>query len=192
MKNTDCTFDSIYGFMSGDRSLKTKYGSIDFGNLSPLTRVLLVTDGTVTRLLEAYLLEPISVERICQQVLVTGKDIPLLDIKKHDKVIKRKVLLKGRRSGCVYAFAESYIRTDRLKRGIRKDLETGKIGIGEILHDKRIETRRELITCGYRKAGKLSGYFGLCREEPLLFRTYLIFTGGKPVIMITEHFPDKR
>ena len=52
---------------------------IDAGRLAPLQRVLLITDGTLTEILEAYLLEPIELVKISERV-VTGKDVnaPLL------------------------------------------------------------------------------------------------------------------
>lgn len=164
---------------------------INFEELSPFRRALLVIDGTVTKFLEAYLWEPILVENLYQKRVVVNRDIALLDLRKGEKVIKRKVLLRGKNSGEVYTFAESYIRVDRLKKDVRRDLENGIIGIGELLRDRRVETYREIVNYGKRKAGRLGKYFGINRDSHILFRKYVIFSGGKPVIMITEKFPGE-
>lgn len=192
VKKNKYYFDPIHGFKLINEKGGISHNGINFEKTSPFLRALLVTDGTVTKFLEAYLWEPISVEKLYQRKISVNKDIPLLDLKKGGKVLKRKVLLKGTNSGNVYTFAESFIRTDRLKESIRKDIENGRIGIGELLRDKRLETYRELLDYGRKKAGKLGKYFGIHPDSYILFRTYIIISGGKPAIMITEQFPEKK
>lgn len=191
MKTSKYVFDPLHGFISEDKDKMRLHEGINFEKISPFLRALLVTDGTVTKFLEAYLWESVMVERLYQKLIVLKREIPCIGLRKGDKAIKRKVLLRGRNSGQVFTFAESYIRLDKLKKSVRNDIEKGKIGIGELLRDKRVETYREIMDYGYKRAGKLSAYFGGGPDDILLFRTYVIFTGKKPVIMITEHFQDK-
>ena len=163
----------------------------DFGKLSPLLRTLLVTDGTVTRFLEAYLLEPIKVERVFQKEIRIDADLPWLDLTQGTTILKRQVLLRRNSTGEVYTFAESFIRLDRLWPGLKDDLLEGRLGMGELLRDRRMETYRELLTYGKECAGLLSPLLKIGKDETLFSRSYRIFNQQRPTILISEKFPER-
>ncbi len=157
--------------------------------MAPFLRVLLVTDGTVTKFLEAYLWEPIAVEKCLQEETTLKQDEPLLGVKKGESVILRRILLRGVRTGKVYTFAESLIRIQLLEPSIQKDLLEGRLGIGELLRDRRLETYREILEFGKEKAGKeWALYFKIKSGDPIYYRRYRIMIKGSPVILITERF----
>lgn len=184
-------FDPVRGFYVKGSLPRPHLNGINFEEIAPLLRALLVTDGTVTKFLEVFLWEPIQVKRILQADAIIDHDIPWLEIKSGMSVLKRQVLLRGATSRKIYTFAESLIRVDRLWDGLREDLLQGRLGVGELLRDKRMETYRELLTTGREKVARLSSVLNLEPGDPLLYRSYRIFNRHLPVILITEKFPEK-
>jgi chorismate-pyruvate lyase len=70
--------------------------SADFPSLSPILRVLLVTDGTVTRTLEAYFGEAIDVDVLEHAERASESPYPQIDIAVGDRILHRYVRLVGR------------------------------------------------------------------------------------------------
>jgi chorismate-pyruvate lyase len=165
---------------------------IDFQNLPPILRTLLVSDGTVTKLLEAYYGESIEVKRLFHGEQPIAEDIPALDVKQGDSVLHRQVLMCGVKTGTIYSYAQSYIRADLLWPGVRDDLVQGRLGIGELLRGRRVETYRELLTCRSGPANELARDLEVGEDDLLISRAYRIFVGGKPCIFIVDKFPISR
>ena len=183
--------DPIINLVSLKSISTSKINGFNFGDLSPILRALLVTDGTVTRFLEAYLLEPIKVEKIFQKEIRIDADLPWLDLPQGTPVLKRQVLLRRNSTGEVYTFAESFIRLDRLWPGLKGDLLEGRLGMGELLRDRRMETYRELLTYSKECAGPLSQLLKIGKDETLFSRSYRIFNRQLPTILISEKFPQR-
>ena len=186
------TYDPIRGFYSKATTPRAEVNGLDFNKLPPLLRTLLVTDGTVTKLLEAFCWEPIKVETLFQGEVVIDTDLPDLDTPAGTAVLKRQVVLHGLRSNKIYIYAESFIRADRLWKGVREELLTGRLGIGELLHDRRLETYREVLKVGREEVGELATVLNLKKmyaKEPMLYRQYRIFHGQQAIMLITEKFP---
>lgn len=182
-------YDPIRGFLPKARAGDVRFNGFRFEEMSPFLRALLVTDGTVTKFLEAYLWEPISVEKLLQKETLLEDDAPLLELKKGEPVILRRILLRGVKSRRVYTFAESLIRIRLLEKSIQRDLIEGRLGMGELLRDRRLETYREILEFGNEKAGReLSANFEIKEGSPIYFRRYRINVKGHPVILITENF----
>jgi chorismate-pyruvate lyase len=185
----DYFYDPIHGF-SGQRKVDVASSeNVDFGSLPPLLRTLLVSDGTVTKFLEAYYLEPIRVERIFHDEVTLMEDIPALELSLGRKVLQRKVVLRGIFSKQPYDYAESFINTDLLWPWVKEDLLRGRLGIGELLRDRRVETYRELLGYGRRSGGNLSSLLEVAADEDLIYRYYRIFVNRLPTLYITDTFP---
>ena len=187
----DYIYDPIRGFLPVSESHTIKPNGLEehFRKMNPFLRTLLVTDGTVTKFLEAYLWEPIKVERLFQEEVPLNYDSRLLKAGKGEPVILRRILLRGVQSGRVYTYAESLIRVNLLEKSIQRDLNRGRLGMGELLRDRRLETYREIIEFGEERAGDtLSAHFGISPSDSLYFRRYRINVKGKPVILIGERF----
>jgi chorismate-pyruvate lyase len=186
-------YDPLRGFLVKEMAGLMPFNDIEFQEMDPFLRVLLVTDGTVTKFLEAYLWEPISVERCLQEETCLKQDEPLLGVKKGESAILRRILLRGVRTGQVYTYAESLIRLQLLEPEIQEDLLEGRLGIGELLRDRRLETYREILEFGREKAGEeLAVYFKIKCGDPVYYRRYRITIKGQPVILITEKFFEDR
>ncbi|NES75177.1 MAG: DUF98 domain-containing protein [Okeania sp. SIO1H6] len=118
------------------------------------------------------------------------RDIWQLQLSKGEKVIERKIFLKGKISSRNYIYAESILALERLEENFRKELLETQTPIGKVWRQQRIETFKEIVETGKKPVGELSKYFSVPPESNLLFRSYCVLTNGKSVMMITEHFPE--
>jgi len=164
------------GFVPGGIITNARDESLALKALPPFLRTLLVTDGTVTKHLEAYFWEEVAVENLGQGMVRLATPSPWLGAAAGESVLKRRVRLKGTASGRVYGEAESLIRLDRLPERLRVELTAGRIGIGELLRERGLETYREILDLG--RAG-----------EDGVYRTYRILIQQAPAMLITETFP---
>ena len=163
---------------------------IEPSRLSAFQRILLTTDGTLTEILEAYLLEPIQIVKLSEEIILTTQDIPPLDLKSGSEVIERKVLLQGKISRKNFIYAESLLVHERLKPKFRDELLKSKIPMGRLWLEHRIETFKEIIDSSQQLAENLSSYFKIQTEDRMLSRTYRVFSNHQPIMMITEKFPE--
>ena len=170
-----------------------KLDGLDTSSLDPLQRVLLVTDGTLTEILEATFLERIQLIKVAQQVIHANASHAQLDPgpdpDHKETVIERKVLLRGEASGRNYAYAESLIAVDRLGPTFRDELLESNTPLGRLWLQHKLETFKELQAVHCQSANQLSCYFECAAASLLLVRTYRVFSGSRPVMIITEHFP---
>ncbi len=156
---------------------------LDLAGLPPFLRALLVTDGTVTKILEAYFWEPVAVHTLTQDLAIAERDVPWLDVAGGAQVLVRQAQLRGTDSGRVYADAFSVIRTERIPPAFRQRLIDREIGIGVLIRDSGLESYREVMEVGTEALGPRPS------AGERVFRTYRIIIAGAPVILITETFP---
>jgi len=163
------------------------------GALPPFLRALLVTDGTVTKILEAYFWEPVEVQTLRQELVCAERSIEWIHVASGDPVLIRRARLCGLDSTSVYATAFSVIRPQLIPDSFRQRLIDREIGIGALIRDSGMESYREVLEVGMEPAGGNSDGSAPRREEPgksdLVFRTYRIIIDREPVILITESFP---
>lgn len=164
-----------------------RLAGVDLQTLDPLQRVLLITDGTVTDILEIVFLEPIRLVKIRQRIVPAGSAHLRLHPEAGESILERSILLEGVRSERRYVRAESMIAVDRLSEALRDRLLNSDEPLGRLWIEQKLETfkellevhcdgepRRRLDSCG--PAGRAVG------------RTYRVFVGRRPVMLITEHF----
>jgi chorismate-pyruvate lyase len=162
-------------------TLRDAHGhGMPLSDLPPFLRALLVTDGTVTKILEAYFWEPVVVDTLEQRFEVAEAPVPWITLATGDRCLIRDARLRGLRSGRAYAEAFSVIRTELIPEGFRRRLIDREIGIGVLIRDSGLESYREVLDVGLDsdQPGKTS-----------VFRTYRIVIDGHPVILISEYFP---
>jgi chorismate-pyruvate lyase len=164
-------------------------GDINLRVLSPFQRALLVIDGTVTKFIEAYTMEPIEIIRLAQSTQPMSIDNIWLATSKGTDVIVRQVILRGEYSGTLYAYAVSLIVPNRLPDKIKRGLEIDGEGLGRILLGGRMETRRDVLWYGREKLKKLPETIQHLTDGEFISRTYRIFVGGQPIMLINERFP---
>lgn len=176
--------------MRNDLQQSLDRSHIDPWKLSPFQRILLTTDGTVTDILEAYCSEQIKMSKLSEETITLNQDIKPMLLNSGSQVIDRKILLTGKISRRNYIYAESILALDRLDESVKNDLLKTKIPMGKVWLEHRLETFKEIIDSGKETAKNIAQYFNINPQDYLLFRTYCVFTKGKPTIMITEKFPD--
>jgi chorismate-pyruvate lyase len=156
--------------------------------LPPVLRTLLLSDGTVTKFFEAYYRERIRVKTLFHAEAPLGEDLALLEIKKGALILRRRVQMLGGTTSRLYGLAESFIRADTLWPDVREDLVQGRLGIGELMRERRIETYRELLSCDSVPAGQWAAELGCSENAATAARTYRIFIAGKPGLLITDRY----
>ena len=168
-----------------------KLNGFDMNSLEPLQRILLVTDGTLTEILEANFFERIRLVKVAQQIIAATPTHELLDPNPGESLIERRILLQGEQSHRNYAYAESLIAVDRLGPVFRDALLNSYTPLGRLWLEHKLETFKELQEVRSQPADGLRGYFECAAITPLLVRTYRVFSAAKPVMVITEYFPTK-
>lgn len=163
---------------------------IDPSILSPFQRILLTTDGTLTDILEAYLFESVQIVKLSEELVFIGQDIHPLDLKTGSEVIERKILLQGKISRNNFIYAESIIVPERLEENFKTSLLNSQIPLGRLWLAHKLETFKEIVDSGKEPANDLSHYFNIKREDKILFRSYRLFNNHRPIMMITEKFPE--
>jgi len=165
----------------------------------PFDRMLLSTDGTVTTLLAACTGEPIitratrqagpaSLDRL---LTATGcwwhPDATLLEVSRAERVIARRVTLRGGRSDVAYVLAESLAVPDRLPRRVARGLTSEGASLGRLLTAGPVETRREVLQVTAVSADEAAcDHLGVRPGATLAQRTYRIVIGERAAAAVTE------
>lgn len=164
--------------------------NIDLLKLSPLQRIILIYNGTLTKLLENLIDEQIVVIKHYEQIETNELEIPFLDLPAGQSIVHRKVFLQGQSSGINWLYAEAIIVLDRLHPLFYKDLLDSDAPIGKLWIKYRIETFKELLEPFEEAADKLAIHFGIKSDDKLFGRTYRVFSQQQPIMMLTEKFPS--
>ncbi|MBK5967040.1 4-hydroxybenzoate synthetase [Thiocystis minor] len=168
------------GFARDSTIQATSGDSLPLSLLPPFLRALLVTDGTVTKILEAYFWEPVAVDTLEQRFEIATEAVTWIDVAPGDRCLVRDARLRGTDSGSNFAEAFSLIRIDLIPPGFRQRLIDREIGIGVLIRDSGLESYREVLDVGLDQTAD---------GAAAVFRTYRIFIDKQPVILITEFFP---
>lgn len=179
------------GFLHNGAISRSGGGELDLSKLPPFLRTLLVTDGTVTKILEAYFWEPVSVDTLRQEAVTAEKAIHWIDVDPGTDVLVREARLRGLHSGNIYATAFSVIRPERIPTSFRQRLIEREIGIGVLIRDSGLESYREVMEVGIEPRRPEHQAETLFPDDKI-FRTYRITIDRAPVILITESFPMSR
>ncbi len=158
-------------------------------SLSLVQRILLITDGTVTHIVQEYAGEPICVVKLSQSLRPSGEESSELQLGEEETVLRRKVLLQGQRTGRNFVYAESVILADRLPEAVRDKLQRTDEPLGKVLQEHQMETFREIIHWGEEPVGEWGEHFGIQPQATAVSRSYRVWAGQKPIMLITEKFP---
>ncbi|MCC6390987.1 MAG: DUF98 domain-containing protein [Bryobacterales bacterium] len=169
-------------------SFLSQLNGFDAASLDLLQRVLLISDGTLTDVLEVAFLEPIELVKLAADTSPSSEVIPELQLEPGSPLMRRRILLRGATSRANYVFAESLIALDRLDPEFRAGLETTTNPIGRLWTERRLETWKEILRVWRCPEGELREHFG---DSPggLLARSYRVFSSARPIMLITEYFP---
>lgn len=182
-------FDPTAGrFIAQDRR-PTELRDVEPSELSPLMRALLVIDGTVTKILEAYFMEPVKVRRLSQSIEALRESDFWLEAAAGETIVARSVALVGQASGRLYTFAESRIMLERLDPRMQQGLKDELLGLGRILLDSNVEVRRECMWYGFEQLSGLPAPLAESCGMDFVSRAYRVIAGRQPLMQITERFP---
>lgn len=174
-----------------DKPAKLK--RINLARLTPFQRGLLVTDGTVTRFIEAYTHLPVEVTLLDQRKQTLSTEHTWLQLPAGAEVISRQVALQTHlpkeSSPIIHTYAESLIVPQRLPQSILDGLESDKQGLGGLLPRSGLEARRELLWCGIEDLTDLPSAVAHLEGETFISRTYRVFANQEPLMLINEKFP---
>jgi chorismate lyase len=152
-------------------------------------RILIATNGTLTRVLGIVANDEIALQIVGQQVHGMAQRIPGFAQLPNGRILQRQILLKGRSSGHPFVAAESLIAIDSLPPKITTSLTQTDRPIGEVIADSGIETFKEPAKVWIGQPPDWLALAGYQNSEPrIVARRYRIITGGQPVIIITEYF----
>ena len=152
-------------------------------SLSLLQKTLLVTDGTVTQLLEVISGEQIRVEKLEHGLVASGP--ARLELNAGEPVISRRILLRG--ATRAYMYAHSWLVPARMPPHMQDAMRQTDTPIGQLWKTSRLETFREIIDFRRESDPAVAALLGT--DGPLLTRSYLIHAGGQPMGLIAEKFP---
>jgi chorismate-pyruvate lyase len=179
--------DELAVRMSAIELFKHLHG-IDAAKLTPLQRILLITDGTLTEILEAHFLERIELVKI-SECLLKGSELSTdIAIDADERVLERKINLRGQQSGTLYVYAESLVLVDRLDSSFQAELLETNIPLGRLWRAHRLETFKELVSIECRPAGELGKHLACAESATVLGRVYDVFSAGRLVMRIAENF----
>lgn len=111
-----------------------------------------------------------------------------LDLGSEEPLLERKVLLRGRRSGTNFLYAEALIALHRLPVEVRDGLLLSDTPIGTLFADHRVETWKEMARSGCEPAGDCAAHLGVAGTGTVWARSYRVFSAQRPVMAVTEKF----
>jgi len=180
---------TVRGYVPGGMIVNSNRENLDIESMPAFLRVLLITDGTVTKSLEAFYWERVLIDQLGQETVAMPADFRWMGGLAGEPVLDRTVRLRGESSGTVYAYAHSILRLKALPEPLREDLVAGKIGIGEILRERGLETYREVLDIGRKFDESRAAVFGVAKCGEIIYRTYRVSIRNEPTMFITEEFP---
>jgi chorismate-pyruvate lyase len=182
-------FDPLGDLSKASFAKPVELDPVNLRVLSPFQRALLVIDGTVTKFIEAYAMEPVIVARLGHERRPVPEHREWLDLAEGAEVAIRQVAIRGAYTGALYVYAVSYVVLDRLPESVCRRLEIQGEGLGRILHDEELETRREILWFGREHLDQARVPFQAWSEGEFISRAYRIIASGKPIALINERFP---
>jgi chorismate-pyruvate lyase len=145
------------------------------------------TSGTVTAFLEQLVGEPIDAYERHHEMTYSG-DTDCFGVGPGRELLKRTVVLRGRRSAKAYLYAESLLVPGRLPAAFFRRLETSADPIGRILTEEGMAFTRVPLPRPDRRHVSVHGDIPPASDDCPLVRSYRVDVAGVPVIAICEWF----
>ncbi len=158
--------------------------------LTPVERIVLTTDGSITTILESLSEEKVNVRTVLQRIINSEKETSkLLGIGEGDRVNERIVILESKYP---LVYAKSYTPLSILEPWFKENIMKEDIPIGRIIRKLKMEIRRDLeIICTINADRDISELLDTEENEKLISRSYVIFYNKKKLLHITEVFSPK-
>jgi chorismate-pyruvate lyase len=121
-----------------------------FSQLAPMQRVMLLSNGTLTDILQALTFEEIGIHKVAETLRYDAPEF------EGEDVLERSVVLYGKRSSRYYLYAESLVALERLPRALARELREGSKPLGRLQLEHRLETFKELLDLRVSRSEKAS------------------------------------
>ncbi len=151
-----------------------------------LEQALRAHPGSVTDFLEGLAGESIDADKLSAGP--SGTTVPLSDGGPGRPLVRRVVVLRGRRSRRAYVYAESLLAADRIPPEIPADLDATNDPIGRVLVAHNLEVRRQSSPPPRRTPSGVGHDLDALVDRSPLSRSYRLLIGGEPAIEIDEWF----
>ena len=184
-----CGTSTLTTSMRNDQMTERVLAGEELHKLNRDLRLLIATNGTLTRILGIVANEEIVVQIIKQNICPAAPATAGLGQLSAGRFLQRHVLLKGRTSGRRFVAAESLVAIDLLPPEITASLTETECPIGEIMAAGHLETFKEPADVWIGESPDWLALAG-CQtpQARTVGRRYRIIMAGQPVIIITEYF----
>lgn len=168
-------------------------GEVNLSRLTPFQRGMLVTDGTVTRFIEAYTMAPVEVVRLQQSERTLSVKHPWLELSVGAEVISRQAVIRNQTPdgppSTIHAYTDSLMVPHRLPKSFLDGLASDREGLGGLLRRIGLETRRELLWCGTDSLSDLPPAVAHLEGGMCISRAYRVIANREKLLLINEKFP---
>lgn len=183
----------ITNLLNGELLKSPEHNKKLMAKLSQFQKILLITNGSVTELLEHYADEPIMLKKLYEEVVTDFNN--LLNAHRafieedSSTILVRKGILQGKLTLNHYLYVESSILLDNLPNDFRDDLLKSQLPIGKLWAKYRSETYKTDFSMKQEKADEyVAKNLNIKINSDVLSRTYSIYSREKKTMVITEKF----
>ncbi len=163
-------------------------------SVDPVLRLLLSSDGTTVRSLNALLLRPVSLEVMGQQsCLVSGQLASQLGVPEGEKAIERSVWLNiEKESGTEkLIYAVSTLPVSKLNPDVYQALQLREKPLGRIIETQSIPTFRDQLEVAYLPFEAVAATLALKEDTLFWARRYRLLISGQVSALICEVFSPR-
>lgn len=158
--------------------------------LSVTERILLVSDGAIAPLVEAFVRSKIQAVRLGDALIEpTSEILALFGRDDLGNVWDRECLLVNTETGQPYIFVQSYVDSASLDRETSELSLEADLGIGSKPSDQSSTCKRELLGFCIETNGAHLRHFGSHPTRDSLCKTYRILLGQRSSIVVTLKMP---
>ncbi|CAM4447371.1 Chorismate--pyruvate lyase [Mycobacterium basiliense] len=153
-------------------------------------RILLATNGTLTRILSVLIDEEVAVRVLEQTIETRSPELPQFEAFGDSRVLRRKVILEGKVSERPFVAADSSIAIDLLPSSVEANLKQTKRPIGEIMASSHLELFKEKpeFWMGDTPGWAVPAMNHALRQKTV-GRRYRMIIEGQPAVVVSEYFP---
>lgn len=155
--------------------------------LSPVARMLLTSDGSMTQMLESLLLSKISMSIERQELIASAGELDIVKSKGKEALAREAWLTDGKRP---LIYAHSILFSDDENMTLDSIQQVSQ-PLGRMLRDNMVKTLRDECHMGMVKSGKIAKHLGADSEIDFWARYYRLRTDSGLNGIIFELFnPD--
>jgi chorismate lyase len=177
------------GFPAGREAVECFLPEAEIRKLDRDLRILIASNGTLTRILGIVADDEVVVQIVEQHVHGAAPQISGLEQLPGGRILQRRILLNGRSSGRSFVAAESLVAVDLLPPAITTTLLETEHPIGEIMAASALESFKEAADVWVGRPPDWLALAGYQTSEPtIVARRYRVISDGQPAIIITEYF----